>query len=154
MIADDEETAMATSSDRDKRQDAENEQRRRELQNAKAPLGDESAADQVPDPANSVKPIDLAGDMQDLSEHERESRRHALRSMLEASEARYQGAMKSKRPTLAIGERLQVASGPYRNLIGNVLDADFIHSRVFLQLEDIDEPQWIEFARIASTLPD
>lgn len=107
----------------------------------------------APDTIEPVKPVDLAGDMEDLSDNDRESRRHALRSMLAASEARQQGSMRSRRPTLAIGERLAICSGVYKDLQGVILDADFIHSRVFLQIDGIEEAQWIEFARIAARLP-
>lgn len=102
---------------------------------------------------STVKSVDLAGDMLDLSENERESRRHALRSMLAASEARQQGAMRARRPNLAIGERLAVSSGQFKNCQGTILDADFIHSRVLLQLDNVDEAQWIEFARISAIAP-
>jgi hypothetical protein len=106
---------------------------------------------QEPAPATG-KPIDLAGDMQDMSEHERESRRQALRSMLAVSEARQQGALRSRRPTFALGERLIVCSGELKNQQGTILDADFIHSRVYLQLDGYEEPEWVEFASVAAVV--
>lgn len=106
---------------------------------------------QEPAPA-SGKPIDLAGDMQDMTETERESRRQALRSMLAVSEARQQGALRSRRPSFALGERLIVCSGELKNQQGTILDADFIHSRVYLQFDDHDEPEWVEFASVAAVV--
>lgn len=159
MTVDDDETVTATSRKSGEQADKDEDRFWRALKPSEStPLQQNDSDTQPQDPAadstpSTVKPVDLAGDMQDLTDHERESRRHALRSMLAASEARQQGALRSRRPTLAIGERLLVCSGPYKNVQGIVLDADFIHSRVHLQLDGVDEAQWIEFARIAATLP-
>lgn len=104
----------------------------------------------VPENNSGNKPVDLAGDMAHMSREERESRRHALRSMLDASEARQKGARRARRPSFALGEKLLVVSGDYKGAHGIILDADFINNRVQLQIEAVDDPQWIEFGRLVA----
>ncbi|MFK7891146.1 MAG: hypothetical protein AB8B63_10065 [Granulosicoccus sp.] len=100
--------------------------------------------------AGSGKPVDLAGDLAHMSTEERESRRHALRSMLDASQARQQGAQRARRPSFALGEKLLVVSGVYKGTQGVIQDADFINNRVQLQFEEVEDPQWIEFGRVVA----
>lgn len=76
-------------------------------------------------------------------------RRRALRSMLAASEARQKQILRSRLPPLSPGLRVFIKSGLHRHLHGVIVDADFIHSRVLLDLEDGQEAQWVEFARVA-----
>lgn len=79
-----------------------------------------------------------------------DSRLQALRSMLASSEARYEVAMRHKRPTMAIGQRLIVARGELIGKQGLILDADFIHYRVQLEMDDLAEPVWLGFNDVAS----
>jgi len=98
----------------------------------------------------SAKPIDLTADIDDLSDEDRESRRNALRTMLAASEARQQGAIRARRPTPEAGLRVGVRNGPFKGKEGIILDADYIQSRVLLEMDDKQEAQWVEFARLHS----
>ncbi|MFK7992756.1 MAG: hypothetical protein AB8B87_01370 [Granulosicoccus sp.] len=98
----------------------------------------------------SNKPVDLTHDLNDLDTEEREARRQALRNMLSANQARQQDALRNKRPSMAIGQRVAVISGALAGSQGKVLDADFIHSRVQLQLDNMPEAQWVSFKRIGS----
>ena len=53
---------------------------------------------------------------------------------------------------MALGERVAVNSEQLAGAEGVVMDADFIHSRVQLQIDDTEEPQWVSFKRIGSIL--
>lgn len=102
----------------------------------------------------SARPIELTTDMDDLSAEDRETRRKTLRSMLTVSEARQQGAIRARRPTPEAGLRVGVKNGPFKGQEGTILDADYIESRVLLDLEDGQDAQWVEFARLQSLIAD
>ncbi len=116
------------------------------------PMHSVSDANQrMPATPNAVhqKPKDLTADLSSLSPRERKRRLVALRSMLAASEARQQQVLGTRLPALAAGVRVAVRSGPYQNRQGTILDADFIHSRVLLDIDQVSDPQWIAFGRLA-----
>lgn len=98
----------------------------------------------------SQKPVDLTHDLSDLDAEQREARRQALRSMLTANQARQDNVLRKKRPSMALGQRVAIISGQLAGLQGVVLDADFIHSRVQLEVEGMPEPQWVSFKRVGS----
>ena len=100
--------------------------------------------------SKSGKPIELTADLDDLSTEDREDRRKMLRSMLSASEARQQGAIRARRPTPEAGLRVGVRNGPFNGKEGIILDADYIQSRVLLDMEDGQDAQWVAFARLHS----
>ena len=101
-----------------------------------------------------VNPIELTADLDNLSAEDRENRRNALRSMLSASEARQQGAIRARRPTPEAGLRVGVSSGPFKGKEGTILDADYIQSRVLLDMEDGQDAQWVAFGRLQSLFSD
>ncbi|MFK7860650.1 MAG: hypothetical protein AB8B64_17655 [Granulosicoccus sp.] len=96
----------------------------------------------------SQKPVDLTHDLSDLDADEREARRIALTNMLTANQARQRSALRSRRPSMAIGQRVAIISGQLAGREGVVLDADFIHSRVQIELDNLPEPQWVSFKRV------
>lgn len=104
----------------------------------------------VSEEPESQKPVDLTHDLSDLDADQKEARRQALRNMLVASQARQKGALRNKRPSMAIGQRVAIISGPLEGIQGVVLDADFIHGRVQLAVDDMPEPQWVSFKRVGS----
>lgn len=96
------------------------------------------------------KPVDLTHDLNDLDADQREARRQTLRNMLDANQERQKGALRNKRPSMAIGQRVSIISGELAGAQGVVLDADFIHSRVQLEIVDVPEPAWVSFKRIGT----
>ena len=110
----------------------------------------------LPDKPVSQSPqhVDLTADINDLSNEDRENRRQALRSMLEVSEARQQGAIRARKPIPEAGLRVGVRNGPFKGREGTILDADYIQSRVLLDMEDGRDAQWIEFSRLQSLISD
>lgn len=99
-------------------------------------------------PPQSAKPIELTDDIDDLSAEETENRRKALRSMLDASEARQQGALRARRPTPEAGLRVGITNGRFKGKEGIILDADYIQSRVLIDMEDGKDAQWVGFAQL------
>ncbi len=111
----------------------------------------------VPDepiPVSPDKPVDLTHDLNDLDKEQREARRQALKSMLAANEARQKNALRNRRPILSVGQRVAVVNGKLAGKQGVVMDADFIHSKVLLEIRGAAEPLWISFKRIGSVLQD
>lgn len=110
--------------------------------------------DLPPRPTNNAEQsgsIDISGDaLQQLNNVELVARRDALRSMLASSEARQQDAVRSRRPSLAIGQSVLVRSSDHSDRSGIVLDADFIHSRALIKINDTEEPQWYDFMYIGA----
>ena len=118
---------------------------------AEDPTGKESLWQvQIPAESESAKPKDLTHDLKDLDAGQRNTRLEVLRNMLASSEARYENAMRNRRPDMAVGQRLVVVSGQLRGRQGFVLDADFIHNRVQLDVADMSEPQWVPFNHVRS----
>lgn len=98
----------------------------------------------------SDKPVELTHDLSDLDAHQREARRQALKSMLSANEARQLNAQRKRRPTLAVGQRVAIINGTLSGKQGVVLDADFIHGRVQLDINGASDPLWVSFKRIGN----
>lgn len=98
----------------------------------------------------SPKPVNLTRDLSHLSDNQREERKHALKTMLAANEARQQDAQRGRRPSMALGQRVLIISGSLEGLEGRVLDADFIRNKVQLDVDDMPDPQWLSFRRIGS----
>ncbi|MFK8083688.1 MAG: hypothetical protein AB8B97_25685 [Granulosicoccus sp.] len=98
----------------------------------------------------SKKPVDLTHDLSDLDAEAREARRQALTNMLSANQARQRSALRNRRPSMAIGQRVAIVSGQLAGRQGVVLDADFIHGRVQIQVDDMSEAHWLSFKRVGS----
>lgn len=98
--------------------------------------------------AASKKPVEGLTDLSQVSDQEREQRRRALRSMLSANEARQRQQQRARLPVLTPGVRVGVRSGEFQHCEGAVVDADFIQSRVLLELDDNQGKQWIEFRKL------
>ena len=114
------------------------------------PAGIDDGVESQSDQTDKPQVIELTEDLSQLSETEQETRRHALLSMLQASEARQQQVQKTRLPTLTPGMDVLIHSGPYKQRKGTVVDADFINSRVLLAIQDESESQWIGFSRISA----
>lgn len=83
-----------------------------------------------------------------------EQRREALLSMLATAESRHAQAMRRRRPALAAGVRVRVISGPFVGDRGQVLDADYIHARVRVELTEERVPQWVDFDQVVAQQDD
>ena len=79
-----------------------------------------------------------------------EARRHALRHMLRAAEARQSRAGRTRRPVLAEGRRVAIARGELAGRAGVIVDADYIDSRVLLHVDGQEAPAWVPFSRVAA----
>lgn len=107
-----------------------------------------------PDNEPCSKPVELTHDLSHLDIDQREARRKALKSMLSANEARQQSALRNRRPTLSVGQRVAIINGTLAGKQGTVLDADFIHGRVQLDINGASDPLWVSFKRIGSIQAD
>jgi len=93
--------------------------------------------------------VDLTpGDEQRLTPAQQSARRETLRTMLHRSEARQQSVKRKRRPVLAAGTQVRVASGPHVGQESAILDADYIESRVLLELGQDKTPTWINFDQV------
>ncbi|MFK8075515.1 MAG: hypothetical protein AB8B84_02940 [Granulosicoccus sp.] len=114
-----------------------------------------SANDMAPASAASPKyndpPVELTPVFKDMDASEQEQRRLALRSMLAATEARQQKGKRSRNQAMAAGLRVGVKGGEHAGSHGVITDADYIHSRVLVELDDTPSPVWINF-NLVSTL--
>jgi len=97
------------------------------------------------------QPVELANDLSHLDEDELEYRKQALKCMLESNVARQQGARRHRRPTMESGQRVAIIDGQLIGEEGTVVDADFIHGRVQLEIAGISEPVWLPFSCVATT---
>lgn len=77
-------------------------------------------------------------------------RRTALKSMLDASEARIAKANRMRRPVLAKGALVRVTRGEFAGREGVVEDADYIESRVLLRFDSAEQPRWVSFGRVGN----
>ena len=77
-----------------------------------------------------------------------ESRRLALRNMLRAAEARVDRVSRARRPVLAGGAVVRATRGELAGRTGVVLDADYIESRVLLDLGPDEPHRWLPFAHV------
>lgn len=105
-----------------------------------------SPADAI-SPDSDITPIETppTGDTQ---------RRDALLSMLATAEIRHAQALRRRRPALAAGVSVRVVSGPYVGDRGVVLDADYIHARVRVELAGERVPQWVDFDQVVAQQDD
>lgn len=76
---------------------------------------------------------------------EEQARLHSLKSMLDASNARYAQASRKRSPVFAAGLAVRVTQGSHMGSIGTIVDADYIEDRALLNLPDQDTPKWVEF---------
>lgn len=97
-----------------------------------------------------LKPVELTNDLDDLPAEAREARRLALKHMLTSNEQRQQAALRKRRPPMALGDRIAIVNGELHGRHAKILDADFIHSRALLKIDDLAVPQWLPFNNIAS----
>ena len=102
----------------------------------------------IPAGSESAKPVDLTHDLKDLNAKQRDTRRKVLKNMLASSEARRQNALRNRRPDMAVGQHLVVVGGQWSGRQGVVMDADFIHGRVQLDIDEVSEPQWVRFTHV------
>ena len=98
----------------------------------------------------SPEPVDLTHDLSDLDAKEREARRVALCAMLKTTQSRQAKALRQRRPDMAAGETVAIIRGDFADYRGVVLDADFIHGRVMLNVDGVPEPQWVNFQYVIS----
>ncbi len=96
------------------------------------------------------EPVELTSDLSDLSSDEREARRKALKTMLSSNEQRQQAALRKRRPPMALGDRISIVSSEFHGKQAHVLDADFIHSRVLLKIDEVAEPLWLPFKNVTA----
>lgn len=106
--------------------------------------------EEQPDNEHSAadKPVDLTQDLDDLDAEAKEFRRRALVDMLQANQARRQSILRNQRPTLVVGESVLIIIGALSGSKGVVLDADFISSRVQLDVEGENDPIWLPFEAV------
>jgi len=98
--------------------------------------------------------IDLGEDAMGRNQAERNARRDTLKSMLEASEARVLRARRNTKPVLSIGYRVLVAIGVNAGRTGKILDADYIHSRVLVEISQNQPSLWLAFDLVEATSDD
>jgi len=79
-------------------------------------------------------------------------RRDRLRAMLQRAEQRQQAgqARRAERHVFAEGVPVNVLEGAHRGRQGTLLDADYIHARGLIVLDDSPEPVWIDFRALRS----
>jgi len=97
-----------------------------------------NSADQS-DAENPTPPVSDHGDS------EPGDRLLTLRSMLAATEARQSKMKRVRHRTLAAGVPVRILSGSHKDVSGVILDADYIHSKVLVELLDEDTEVWINF---------
>lgn len=100
-------------------------------------------------PADKSDPVNLTPSLSDLDDVEREERLHALRSMLAATEARQSKMRGVRNKTLAAGLIVKIRSGSYMGATGIILDADYIHSKVEVQLHAESTKTWLNFSEVS-----
>lgn len=103
-------------------------------------------------PADKVVSKNLTPSVSDLDEVEREERLRALRSMLAATEARQSKKHRVRNQTLAAGLLVQIRSGEKLGAKGIILDADYIHSRVLVDLFDDSDDTWVNFSDVSPAI--
>lgn len=82
---------------------------------------------------------------------EEQARLNSLKTMLDASNARYQQASRNRRPVFAAGLEVSVTKGEHAGKVGVVLDADYIENRALISLPDQESPHWIGFKSLGHT---
>ena len=120
----------------------------------KGVAADVSGAHDTAPQQNGALSQDLTPVITDLGENEQEQRRSALRSMLAASEARQHHMKRARNQTLAAGLTVSIKSGLHAGARGVILDADYIHNRVLVDLSDGSEGIWVSFNVVSSVAQD
>jgi hypothetical protein len=87
----------------------------------------------------------LTPSLSDLDDVERQDRVRALQSMLAATEIRQK---RVRPPPLEAGLPVQIRSGINQGAKGIILDADYIHSRVLVELLDSRNDTWVKFTEV------
>ncbi len=103
---------------------------------------DESPIDKIVDENVEENANDNNG--RNLTEKEK-ARLNALKTMLDASTARYEQASRNRRPVFAAGLEVKVIQGEHAGKRGIVLDADYIENRALISLPDQQSPRWLGF---------
>jgi len=81
---------------------------------------------------------------------QQQARLTSLKSMLNASNQRYQQATKNRRPIFAAGLEVKVTSGDHVGENGVVLDADYIENRALVSIQGHEAPVWITFKALGN----
>ena len=105
----------------------------------------ESGAAPEPDPPSAAE---TAAGTRTKEAERTEARRIALRSMLKAAEARVDRVSRARRPVLAGGAVVRATRGDLAGRTGVVLDADYIESRVLLDLGPDEPHRWLPFTHV------
>ena len=100
-------------------------------------------------PAAGATMTDSGAKRKDLTP-EQQARLHSLKSMLDASNIRYQQAAKNRRPVFAAGLEVKVLTGDHEGEKGVVLDADYIESRALVSIQGQDSPIWMTFRALGN----
>jgi transcription antitermination factor NusG len=104
------------------------------------------------------KPSDKSGSknltphLSDLDDVEREIRVRALRSILAATEAKLSKSKRVRHQTLAAGLSVKILTGTKLGAKGVILDADYIRSRVLVELFDGGNTIWVSFPDVSPIL--
>ncbi len=114
-------------------------------------MSDESSLPKPGADMTELKPVELTNDLVEMSAEEREARRKALKHMLTSNEQRQQAALRKRQPSMTLGDRIAIVDGELHGKQAKILDADFIHSRALLKIDEIAVPQWLPFKNIVST---
>ena len=100
-------------------------------------------------PSEKPSPNNVSPDSSDLDGSAREDRLRALRSMLAATEARQKQVKRVRHQALTAGLSISILTGEKQGLHGVILDADYIHSRVLVQLRDDIGDIWLNFTDVS-----
>lgn len=103
-------------------------------------------------PVDKPRSVNLTPNLSDLDDVERESRVRALRSMLAATEAKQSHSKRVRNQTLAAGLSVKILSGTELGAKGVILDADYIRSRVLVELFDGSNTVWVRFPDVSPIL--
>ncbi len=108
-------------------------------------------ADDERDSSGSEPALDTPSTRQGPAAPSADERRETLRSMLALADGRRARATarRRERPVMAPGVSVQILSGPRRDALATIVDADYISSRVLLRPEGEDERLWVGFADVA-----
>lgn len=107
-------------------------------------------SDGVKQPSSESNDVSDSENRKPLSRQE-QARLNSLKTMLDASNARYQQASRNRRPVFAAGLEVSVTQGEHAGKVGVVLDADYIENRALISLPDQESPHWIEFKSLGHT---
>lgn len=100
-------------------------------------------------PTDKPDPNILTPELSELSDVVREERLRALRSMLAATEARQSKMKRDRNQTLAAGLLVRIRSGSKKGALGIILDADYIHSKVQVELNEGQIKTWVGFSDVS-----